>query len=94
MDIRKYSGTINHDVLKTVIVRSIKDPFILDLFGTIIQKGGDGTAGLKMDSLVMARQLHTISKARLKERIGSIQADELKKRIFDALSVHLEMYWE
>ena len=53
-----------------------------------------GTGGLNTESIVMAHQIRTISKQRLNERIGSIQNSDLQKMIFDALSIHLELYWE
>ena len=53
-----------------------------------------GTGGLTQDSIIMAHQIRTIAKGRLRERIGSIQDSNLQKKIFDSISIHLEMYWE
>ena len=51
MDIRKYFGSINHELLNRIIERAIKDPFILTLCKTIISKGGNGVTGLPIGNL-------------------------------------------
>ncbi len=43
--------------------------------------------GLKSDSIVLAEQIRTIDKSRLKERIGHIDNDEIIGKINNALGV-------
>ena len=43
--------------------------------------------GLKADSVVLAEQIRTIDKSRLKERIGHIDNDEIIGKINNALGV-------
>jgi mRNA interferase MazF len=50
-----------------------------------------GFAGLSQDSIVLAHQIRTISKQRLKERIGFINRDSVREMINDALRVHLNL---
>jgi len=51
MDVKKFFGSIDHDVMNAVIRRKIKDRYILDLCKKIITKGGDGTKGLPIGNL-------------------------------------------
>ena len=50
-----------------------------------------GTAGLPEDSIVMAHQIRTISKTRLKDLYGAIQNKPLRESIRLALKVHLTL---
>ena len=43
--------------------------------------------GLKVDSVVLAEQIRTIDKSRLKEKIGHINDDKIIDKINDALGV-------
>ncbi len=43
--------------------------------------------GLKSDSVVLAEQIRTIDKSRLKEKIGHVDDDSVMSRINDALGV-------
>jgi len=51
MDVRKYFDSINHEVLNSIIGRSVKDTFILKLCAGIIAKGGNGCTGLPIGNL-------------------------------------------
>jgi retron-type reverse transcriptase len=51
MDVRKYFDSIDHEVLKTIIRKKIKDTYILNLCGKIISKGGSGLKGLPIGNL-------------------------------------------
>ena len=51
MDVRKYFDSIDHSVLNVILQRKIKDPYILDLCGKIIAKGGSGIKGLPIGNL-------------------------------------------
>ena len=48
---------------------------------------GSQNNGLKADSVVLAEQIRTIDKSRLKERIGHIDNDEIIGKINNALGV-------
>lgn len=50
-----------------------------------------GTAGLAMESLVLAHQIRTISKQRLQGVLGFIQDISLQKEINKAMKVHLNV---
>jgi mRNA interferase MazF len=50
-----------------------------------------GTAGLAMESLVLAHQIRTISKQRLLTQLGSIQDTQLQIAINTAMKVHLNV---
>ncbi|MCX5885924.1 MAG: type II toxin-antitoxin system PemK/MazF family toxin [Proteobacteria bacterium] len=50
-----------------------------------------GSAGLPQDSIILVHQIRTISKQRLKERIGFINRDSVREMINDALRVHLNL---
>ena len=43
--------------------------------------------GLKNDSVILAEQIRTIDKSRLKEKIGHIEDENLMSRINNALGV-------
>ncbi len=51
-----------------------------------------GTAGLERESIVMAHQIRTLSKHRLKRRIGVLSDSDLQKAILGALRNHLGMF--
>lgn len=51
MDVRKYFPSIDHEILHRVLSRTIKDRFILELLGRIIDLGGDGHRGLPIGNL-------------------------------------------
>lgn len=50
-----------------------------------------GTGGLSHDSLVLAHQIRTISKQRLKELLGAISDYDLHEALNEALRVHLNL---
>lgn len=50
-----------------------------------------GVALLPHDSLVLAHQVRTISKARLQKRMGGIKETELMDAINNALRIHLNL---
>ena len=43
--------------------------------------------GLKADSVVLAEQIRTIDKSRLKEKIGHIENNELMEKVNDAIGI-------
>ena len=51
----------------------------------------NGTAGLEVDSIVMAHQIRTISKQRLINSMGDVSNETLRLQIMDALRVHLNL---
>ena len=48
---------------------------------------GENTSGLKSNSVVLAEQIRTIDKSRLKEKIGHIEASEIINQLNNALGV-------
>ena len=48
---------------------------------------GSGDNGLKADSVVLAEQIRTIDKSRLKEKIGHIENNELMEKVNDAIGI-------
>lgn len=50
-----------------------------------------GTAGLAMESLILAHQIRTISKQRLQTQLGSIQETTLQDKIDLAIKIHLNV---
>lgn len=50
-----------------------------------------GCGGLNKDSIVLAHQIRTISKHRLKRLLGGIRDFTIKETINDALRVHLNL---
>ena len=53
---------------------------------------GAGTAGLERDSIVLAHQIRTLSKRRLKRRIGEITDSKAQEAVLSALRNHLGMF--
>jgi hypothetical protein len=53
MDIKKYFASIDHAVLKSLLLRKIKDQKLLDLLGRIIDSGAEepGAAGIPIGNL-------------------------------------------
>lgn len=50
-----------------------------------------GEAGLALDSLVLAHQIRTIAKERLRRRLGTIQQGSLRVAIKNALRLFLDL---
>lgn len=50
-----------------------------------------GTAGLMKDSIILAHQIRTISKARLVKALGAITEEPLRSQVEAALRVHLNL---
>lgn len=50
-----------------------------------------GEANLPEDSIVLAHQIRTISKKRLKEPYGHIDKSETREKVENALRVHLDL---
>ena len=50
-----------------------------------------GTAGLTRDSIVMAHQIRTISKERLRRQLGYLADETLRESIRDAIREHLDL---
>ncbi|MFZ3090078.1 MAG: type II toxin-antitoxin system PemK/MazF family toxin [Nitrospirota bacterium] len=51
----------------------------------------EGAGGLTQDSIILAHQIRTISKQRLKDSLGFINDYSTRKAINDALKVHLNL---
>ncbi len=52
-----------------------------------------GEAGLPAESIILAHQIRTVSKSRVKRTIGYLTDRETRGLVHDALSFHLELYW-
>ena len=50
-----------------------------------------GAGGLHEDSIVLAYQVRTISKARLTQLLGNIASPSTKQQIRDAIKLHLDL---
>lgn len=48
---------------------------------------GENTSGLKSNSVVLAEQIRTIDKSRLKEKIGHIDDNQIMNKLNNALGV-------
>lgn len=70
----------------TVIAAAITSQIGKSKLPTHIEIGAQNN-GLKADSVVLAEQIRTIDKSRLKEKIGHIEDDNLMNRINNALGV-------
>lgn len=70
----------------TVIAAAITSQMGKSKLPTHIEIGSQNN-GLKADSVVLAEQIRTIDKSRLKEKIGHIEDDNLMNRINNALGV-------
>ena len=53
-----------------------------------------GTGGLPDDSIILAHQIRTVSRGRLKRTVGYISDRETQRAVHDAISHHLELYWD
>ena len=70
----------------TVIVSAITSQLNKNRLPTHIELGSK-EFGLKADSVVLAEQIRTIDKSRLKEKIGHIDDNRVMNRINNALGV-------
>ena len=70
----------------TVIVSAITSQLNKNRLPTHIELGSQ-EFGLKSDSVVLAEQIRTIDKSRLKEKIGHIDDNRIMNRINNALGV-------
>ena len=70
----------------TVIAAAITSQTNKTKLPTHIEIGGD-TEGLKSNSVILAEQIRTIDKSRLKEKIGHIDDDLVMNKINNALGV-------
>ena len=70
----------------TVIAAAITSQTGKNKLPTHIEIGMENS-GLKADSVVLAEQIRTIDKSRLKEKIGHIEDDEVMNKINSALGV-------
>jgi len=50
-----------------------------------------GTAGQPRDSIVMAHQVRTVSKQRLKKTLGHLNDPELQRQIREAITDHFDL---
>ena len=74
----------------TVIASAITSQLNKTKLPTHIPLGGAELLGLAKDSIVLAEQIRTIDKKRLKEKIGHLDED-LMKRVNEALNVSFGM---
>lgn len=51
-----------------------------------------GVAGLTRDSILMAHQIRTISRERLRDVLGYVDAPALRQAVRDAIASHLDMH--
>ena len=54
---------------------------------------GEDNVGLKAKSVVLAEQIRTIDKSRLKERIGHIENEIIMEQINNALGISFGLEW-
>lgn len=57
----------------------------------LIRIENNAETGLLKDSIILAHQIRTISKNRLKDLIGSIESLEIREKINDAIRLHLNL---
>lgn len=57
----------------------------------LIRMENQAKTGLLNDSIILAHQIRTISKSRLKDLLGSIDDLEIREKINDALRIHLNL---
>lgn len=50
-----------------------------------------GTAGLMRDSIIMAHQIRTISKQRLRSLLGYIDEPEMRRQVSESMTEHLDI---
>lgn len=50
-----------------------------------------GTAGLPMDSLVLAHQIRTLARSRLEKRYGTVEDEELRQKVRGAMQLFLDL---
>ena len=50
-----------------------------------------GTAGQPLDSIIMAHQIRTISKQRLRSAVGYLDDPSLRQAVRDAIKEHLDL---
>ena len=70
----------------TVIAAAITSQMSKTKLPTHIEIGSKD-CGLKSDSVILAEQIRTIDKSRLKEKIGHIEDESVMNKINDALGV-------
>ena len=70
----------------TIIVSAITSQMNKSKLPTHIELDSE-EFGLKADSVVLAEQIRTIDKSRLKERIGHIDDDKIMNRINSAIGI-------
>lgn len=51
-------------------------------------------SGLESDSVVLAHQIRTITKDRIRGVIGTVTNSRLRAAIHAAIEVHLELHWD
>ncbi len=71
----------------TVIAAAITSQTNKTKLPTHIEIGGEATHGLKNNSVILAEQIRTIDKSRLKEKIGHIDDELVMNKINNALGV-------
>ncbi len=71
----------------TVIAAAITSQTNKTKLPTHIEIGGETTHGLKNNSVILAEQIRTIDKSRLKEKIGHIDDELVMNKINNALGV-------
>jgi mRNA interferase MazF len=49
-------------------------------------------SGLEMESVVMAHQIRTIARHRIKRRAGRLTSPDLREACLEAIQIHLGMY--
>jgi mRNA interferase MazF len=70
----------------TVIAAAITSQTGKTKLPTHIEIGAE-EVGLKSESVVLAEQIRTIDKSRLKEKIGHIENNELMEKVNDAIGI-------
>ena len=70
----------------TVIAAAITSQTGKNKLPTHIEIGSDSN-GLKSDSVVLAEQIRTIDKSRLKEKIGHIEDSNVMSKVNDAIGI-------
>lgn len=100
--------TVNPEAVPIVVISSEtfnKDMNVVTVVPLIPRKEGRriyphealikaSSTGLPSETIALVHQITTIPKNRLSDRHGTIDNRGERKAVFDALSNHLEMYWD
>ncbi len=83
--------SLSMPIVSILPITSLKPGRVIYPNEVLLRSNENPGTGLKIDSIILAHQIRTISKERLTNHIGNIDDLQIRNRVNEALRLHLNL---